>query len=58
MAVVAVVLIRAVEAPPVAVWVFFICFVISLGITMYLRFRGGKWMGMRVIEPGVAPAGG
>jgi MATE family multidrug resistance protein len=48
-AVIAIVLIRVVQAPPVLVWVFFITFVISMGLTMYLRFRGGKWKEFRVI---------
>jgi multidrug resistance protein, MATE family len=46
---VAIVLIRVVQAPPVLVWVFFIVFVVSLGLTMYLRFRSGVWRGFRVI---------
>ena len=45
----AILLIRVVKAPPLAVWAFFIAFIITLGITMYLRFRGGKWMSMKVI---------
>jgi MATE family, multidrug efflux pump len=45
----AILLIRVIEAPPITVWIFFICFVVTLGITMYLRFRGGKWMKMRII---------
>ena len=31
-------------------WVFATVYVISLGMTFYLRFRGGKWKSMRVIE--------
>lgn len=34
-------------------WFFITAYVIVLGITFYLRFRGGKWKAMRVIE--VAP---
>lgn len=49
MAAAAILLIRVVQAPPLAVWALFIGFVISLGITMFARFQGGKWMRMRVI---------
>ena len=49
-AVIAVVLIRVVVAPPVLVWTFFIAFVLSLGVTMVLRFRGGVWKSKSVIE--------
>ena len=31
-------------------WVFATAYVISLGVTFYLRFLGGKWRSMRVIE--------
>ena len=31
-------------------WVFATAYVISLGVTFYLRFLGGKWRTMRVIE--------
>jgi MATE family multidrug resistance protein len=48
-AVIAVVMIRVLAAPPVLVWVFFILFVFSLSITMYLRFRGGVWQSKSVI---------
>ena len=46
---VALVMIRVVQASPVVVWLFFIGFVFSLGVTMFLRFRGGKWQNMSVI---------
>lgn len=49
-AVVVITLIRVVVAPPVVVWLFFIAFVISLGVTMILRFRAGKWREMKVID--------
>ncbi|MDF1552431.1 MAG: MATE family efflux transporter [Deferrisomatales bacterium] len=39
-------------------WTCFTLYVIALTAAATLRFRGGKWMGMRVIELGVAPAGG
>ena len=39
-------------------WTCFTLYVVALAVAATLRFRGGKWMGMRVIEPGVAPAGG
>jgi MATE family multidrug resistance protein len=46
---IAVVLIRVLRIPPVTVWVAFIAFVVLLGLTMYLRFRGGRWMRIRLI---------
>lgn len=49
LAAVAILLIRVVQVSPLIVWAFFIGFVITLGITMFLRFRAGKWMAMRVI---------
>lgn len=48
-AVFAVILIRVVQASPVVVWLFFIGFVISLGLTMYLRFRTGTWKEFRLV---------
>lgn len=48
-AVIAVLLIRVVVASPVLVWLFFIAFVISMGVTMYMRFRTGKWKAFKVI---------
>ncbi|MFP4376837.1 MAG: MATE family efflux transporter [Spirochaetales bacterium] len=48
-AIVAIILIRVVEASPIVVWIAFIAFVVSIGATMYLRFRAGKWRDMRVI---------
>jgi len=49
-ATIAIVLIRVITAPPVLVWIFFIVFVLSLGVTMVLRFRGGVWKTKSVIE--------
>lgn len=49
-AVLAITLIRVVVAPPIVVWIFFIGFVISLGVTMILRFRAGKWRSMTIID--------
>jgi MATE family multidrug resistance protein len=31
-------------------WVFATVYIISLGVTFYIRFLGGKWKSMRVIE--------
>jgi MATE family multidrug resistance protein len=31
-------------------WVFATVYVILLGVTFYVRFLGGKWKAMRVIE--------
>ena len=47
---IAVWLIRVVRVDPVLVWVAFISFIIVLGITMFLRFRGTKWTTIDVID--------
>ena len=49
-AAVAVVSIRVLSLSPVAVWLVFITFVLTLGVTMFLRFRRGAWKKLRVIE--------
>ncbi len=46
--------IRILVLPPVAVWLFFIAFVVSMGFAMYLRHRRGAWQKMRLVES--APA--
>jgi MATE family multidrug resistance protein len=35
---------------PVFIWMFFILFVISLGVILVLRFRGGTWKHIQLIE--------
>jgi MATE family multidrug resistance protein len=50
MASAALVFIRVLALPPVSVWLFFILFVISLGVSMFLRHRGGKWEKIRLVE--------
>ncbi len=50
LAVSAYVLTRVLVVPPVSVWVFFICFVLTLGVSMYLRYRTGAWKLIQVIE--------
>ena len=47
----AIFLIRYVQADPVAVWLVFIAFVMGLGLVMFLRFRGGKWQRIQLIQP-------
>lgn len=44
------ILIRVVQLDPVDVWIFFIFFVVSLGLAMFLRFRGNKWMQIEMIN--------
>jgi MATE family multidrug resistance protein len=51
------VLIRIAVVPPVAVWVLFIGFIVTLGASMYLRHRRGAWQRIRLVESGGAPAG-
>jgi multidrug resistance protein, MATE family len=53
MAIGAFVFIRVLVVPPVAVWFFFIGFVMSMSGAMYLRHRHGAWEHMRMVE---APA--
>ncbi len=43
-------LIKIAEASPVQVWFFFIAFVLTIGGAMFLRFRGGRWRSIRLIE--------
>lgn len=42
--------IRVFQLPPLRIWTFFIGFVVTLGIVIVLRYRGGKWRSIRVIE--------
>jgi len=44
--------VEVLEAGLMVAWVFATAYVISLGVTFYLRFLGGKWRSMRVIERG------
>jgi MATE family multidrug resistance protein len=50
MAIGAFVLIRVLVVSPVAVWFFFIGFVISVSVAMFLRYRHGAWERMRLVE--------
>jgi MATE family multidrug resistance protein len=47
---IAIFLIRFVQAQPVTVWIVFIAFVMGLGVVMFLRFRGGKWRRIKLIQ--------
>ena len=42
--------IEVLESGLMLAWVLATAYVISLGVTFYLRFLGGKWKSMRVIE--------
>lgn len=48
--------IKILVLPPVLVWLFFIVFVFSLGLSMFLRHRRGKWMSIRMVESQVVGA--
>lgn len=48
-------LIRVFALPPVVVWVFFIAFVISLGVSMFLRHKRGAWQSIRLVESTPTP---
>ncbi len=41
--------------PPVAVWLFFIAFVFSMCLAMFLRHRRGRWQSIRLVETVAAP---
>jgi MATE family multidrug resistance protein len=45
----AVVMIRFLRISPVTVWTTFIVFVVLLGVSMFLRFRGGRWTDIRML---------
>ncbi len=51
------VLIRIAAAPPVAVWILFIGFIVTLGVSMFLRHRRGAWQKIRLVESPERPAG-
>ena len=44
------ILIKFVKVNPVTAWICFIGFIIILGFMMFFRFRGGKWMELRIID--------
>jgi MATE family multidrug resistance protein len=46
----AIVLIRLVRVTPVLAWSSFIFFILLMGVVMFLRFRGGRWQEIRMIE--------
>lgn len=49
-ALIAFLLIKVVKADPVLVWWVFIAVILVMGITMFLRFKGGKWQRTRIID--------
>lgn len=49
-AILAIIMIRVIKVPPIAGWLLLILFVIGLGITMFLRFRGEKWRDIELIQ--------
>jgi MATE family multidrug resistance protein len=51
MAIGAFVFIKILVLPPVWVWLFFISFVFSMCVSMFLRHRRGKWEKIRLVEP-------
>ena len=50
MAIGAYLFIRVLVLPPVGVWLFFIAFVMSMSLAMFLRHRHGAWERMRLVE--------
>ncbi|MFO7731912.1 MAG: MATE family efflux transporter [Spirochaetia bacterium] len=47
---VALFLIRGLEVNPVIAWLSFIGFIIVMGTSMFLRFHGGKWKDIKMID--------
>jgi MATE family multidrug resistance protein len=45
------VLIKWVHAPPLVSWCFFTTLVFVLAISLYLRFKSGKWRSIQVVQP-------
>ena len=43
-------LIRVLVLTPIAVWLFFIGFIMSLGVSMFIRHRRGAWQRIRLVE--------
>lgn len=56
MGVASIVLNRVLRLDPLVVWVFFIGFVLTLGIAMVIRFRSGRWREFSVIDTELAAA--
>ncbi len=52
------VFIKILVLPPVLVWLFFILFVFSMCISMFLRHRRGKWESIRLVESAPVSASG
>ena len=50
LAVASIIMIRFLKVPPLQMWIFFIGFVIVLGIMIFLRFKSGRWKDINVIE--------
>lgn len=46
----AIVLIKVVKLRPEIVWIFFIFFILSLGFSIFIRFRLGKWKNIELIN--------
>jgi MATE family multidrug resistance protein len=49
-ATVSILLIRFLRISPVTAWTAFIVFIVLLGVSMFLRFRSGRWLDARLIE--------
>jgi len=48
--IIAVILMKVVQADPVTVWLAFIIFIVILGGAMFLRFRSGRWTSIKLIQ--------
>ncbi len=55
-AVIAIILIRIVQVPPIFGWMLLILFIMSLGVTMFFRFRREKWKSIDLIQRNTPPS--
>ncbi len=55
MAAVIFLLVKVLEAPPLATWAIFSAMVTGLGLMFFLRFRSGHWEQFKILKPAVPP---
>ena len=50
MAIGSIILVRIIKTEPIFVWLFFIGFILMIGVGLFLRFQSGHWKKIKVIE--------